>query len=82
MKTRKLNKKLGLSKRTIANLNRNDLLKARGGQVPTTWTQGETHCDYNCDTYQESCTSCTCPTFSCGHQTFAPEFATCDTWCQ
>ncbi|MCU0286255.1 MAG: class I lanthipeptide [Acidobacteria bacterium] len=73
MKIKKLNKKLGLSKITISNLNLDELLKVRGGQAPVTWTDGETYCDYGCyETY-------ICETLSCTHQTFGN---TCDTWCQ
>lgn len=36
MKTRKLNKKLVLNKKTISNLNRNELLEMKAGAVPAT----------------------------------------------
>jgi len=50
MKTKKLNKTLSLSKRTIANLNGNEMKDAKGG----VWTNSLVWCTDNC-TLLESC---------------------------
>ncbi len=63
MKTRKLNKKLGLSKSTIANLNRKDLLAIKVGAMPAT--------DFCTDPiHMTTCGGIGCDTDSCsGHIT-------------
>ncbi len=50
MKTKKLNKKLSLNKKTVSNLNHNELKLARGGVLTTDWrdTCAQT-CENTCD---------------------------------
>ena len=57
MKTKKVSKKLGLSKKTIANLNAKEKNEVKGGKLRTE----ETYCWTDCICPTASCEWCTIP---------------------
>lgn len=74
MKTKKFEKKLGLKKKTIANLNNQEMVTANGGVEETnyrTCIQPTASCDtclietcVTCETC-ETCVTCTCGASAC-----------------
>lgn len=63
MKPKKISKKLELNKKTIANLNQENLGSARGGYTPTILWPECKRSDYTCQTYM--CNTCQTNCLSC-----------------